>query len=338
MKVLMNISKKLNVFVKKIKIAVVFMKCSEIALSTPEFRSSLGEEMKEKLIQFLIDQSKEQQNKRKSEDENTKQSKNINNSKYYNPSNNGSGNTNFTQNDYDFKSNNCNASFSELSSPRHHYSNINTSYDNPSNSIPKTNHISPLNMSTNVSRSYQFNSPSRVEKDRYYYSNHHDDTTLSPGWNLSKPIYFSKATNSSSQMNTSFSSRNNFSVSPSPHSATSRRDGTFSSMRNYSYFNSSQFYTGTSPINMDKKGYYNDVSYSISNNSDMIFMSESDSTTNVNKHSRSNTICNGFISNQKDIVTTPRKYSGTTYSKSFGNNNNYYNYNYNYNYYKLFKF
>ncbi|ORX88033.1 hypothetical protein BCR32DRAFT_263900 [Anaeromyces robustus] len=312
---------------KKIKIAVVFMKCSEIALSTPEFRSSLGEEIKEKLIQFLIDQSKEPQNKRKSEDEYSKQPKTVNN-KYYNMNNNGSGNSNFTQNnDYDFKNNNDNTSFSELSSPKYHYSNINTSYDNSSNSMPKTNHISPLNMGTNVSRSYQFNSPGRVERDRYHYSNHHDDNTLSPGWNLSKPIYFSKATNSSSQMNTSFSSRNNFSVSPSPHSSTSRRESTFSSMRNYSYFNSSQFYTGTSPINMDKKGYCNnnDASYSISNNSDMMYISELDPVTNSNKHSRSNTICNGVISNQKDVVTTPRKFSGAAYSKSFGNN--YYNNN-----------
>ncbi|KAL6617247.1 hypothetical protein LY90DRAFT_673957 [Neocallimastix californiae] len=310
---------------KKIKIVVVFIKCSEIANSTPEFRSSLGEEMKDKLIQFLIDQSQEQ-DKRKFDDDYMKQPKSTNFNKY----NNGNGNNN-QNSDQEYKNGNVN--FSELSSPKYHYPNANNNFDYVSMGNNKGNYISPLNMNNSLSRSFQYNSLGRTERDRYYYSNNFEDNTLSPGWNSSKPIYFSKGTNSPSQLNTSFNSRNNnFSVSPSPHSSTPRREreGTFSSLRNnnYSYFNS-QYHDGSSPINMDKKGYFNnnnDTGYSISNNSELIFMPENESNSNnitgQNKHSRSNTICNGVISTQKETINSPRKYSASNYSKSFNNNNN----------------
>jgi len=308
---------------KKIKITVVFINCSDIANSSSEFRNSLGEEMKEKLIQFLIEQSQEEENKRKPEDDIPKQQPKQNPSnKYVN------GNNSYNQyNDQDYKSN-----FNELSSPKYHYSHsCNGNFESSPNSSTKGNYISPLNMGGSVSRSYQYNSPGRMDRDRHYYNNYHDDNnTLSPGWSSSKPIYFSKSNNSPSQANASYSSRNNsFSVSPSPHSSTPRREreNTFSSLRNYSYFNG-QYYSGSSPINMDKKNYHNnDTSYSVSNNSDVMFTPENDGSPNKNnKHSRSNTICNGVISTQKEAVNTPRKFSGSTYSKSFGNNN-YNNYN-----------
>lgn len=309
---------------KKIKIVVVFIKCSEIANSTSEFRSSLGEEMKNKLIQFLIEQSQEQ-NKGKSNEEAIKSNKISNLNKY------NSGNNNYNQiNEQEYKSSNI--SFSEMNSPKYHYSGNNFEISSMGNN--KSNLISPLNMGNSLSRSFQYNSPGRVERDKYYYSNHHEDNTLSPGWNSSKPIYFSKGSNSPSQLNTSYSSRNNsFSISPSPHSSTPRREreGTFSSLRNYSYFNS-QYHSSTSPINMDKKNYYNsnDTNYSISNNSELMFITENDGSNNSfisqNKHSRSNTICNGVISTQKEVINSPRKFSASIYSKSF--NNNSYNNNY----------
>eukprot|EP00833_Pecoramyces_ruminatium_P005844 jgi/Orpsp1_1/1179876/evm.model.c7180000071159.1 len=309
---------------KKIKIVVVFIKCSEIANSTSEFRSSLGEEMKNKLIQFLIEQSQEQ-NKGKSNEEAIKSNKISNLNKY------NSGNNNYNQiNEQEYKSSNI--SFSEMNSPKYHYSGNNFEISSMGNN--KSNLISPLNMGNSLSRSFQYNSPGRVERDKYYYSNHHEDNTLSPGWNSSKPIYFSKGSNSPSQLNTSYSSRNNsFSISPSPHSSTPRREreGTFSSLRNYSYFNS-QYHSSTSPINMDKKNYYNsnDTNYSISNNSELMFITENDGSNssfiNQNKHSRSNTICNGVISTQKEVINSPRKFSASIYSKSF--NNNSYNNNY----------
>jgi len=307
---------------KKIKITVVFINCSDIANSSSEFRNSLGEEMKEKLIQFLIEQSQEEENKKKPEDDIPKQPKQNSSNKYVN------GNNSYNQyNDQDYKSN-----FNELSSPKYHYSHsCNGNFESPPNSTTKGSFISPLNMGGSMSRSYQYNNPGRMERDRHYHNNYHDDNnTLSPGWSTSKPIYFSKSTNSPSQANASYSSRNNsYSVSPSPHSTTPRREreNTFSSLRNYSYFNG-QYYSGSSPINMDKKNYHNnDINYSISNNSDVMYTSENDSSSNKNnKHSRSNTICNGVISTQKESVSTPRKFSGSVYSKSFGNNN-YNNYN-----------
>ncbi|OUM70210.1 hypothetical protein PIROE2DRAFT_19510 [Piromyces sp. E2] len=302
---------------KKIKITVVFINCSDIANSSSEFRNSLGEEMKEKLIQFLIEQSQEEENKKKVEDDIPKQPKQNSSNKFVN------GNNNYNQNnDQDYKSN-----FNELSSPKYHYSHsCNGNFESSPINSTKGNYISPLNMGSSMSRSYQYNSPGRMERERHYNNYHDDNNTLSPGWSSSKPIYFSKSTNSPSQANASFSSRNNsFSVSPSPHSSTPRREreNTFSSLRNYSYFNG-QYYSGSSPINMDKKNYHNnnDNSYSVSNNSDLMFISENDSTSNKNnKHSRSNTICNGVISTQKETLNTQRKFSGSTYSKSFGNSN-----------------
>jgi len=297
----------------KIKIVVVFVECSDIANSTAEFRNSLGEEMKEKLIQFLIEQS-EEDTKGKSVNDTPNQNKNPSFNRYSN------GYNGYNQmNDQDYKNNNVN----ELTSPKYYITNTNNNnYDNSTNGT-KGKFTLPYIPGGPLSKSYQKNSTGYVEREKYYHSNHHDDNTLSPGWSSAKPIYFSKSTNSQSQ--NSYSSRNNnYSVSPSP-TPRRERENTFSSLRNYSHHNSS-YYPGTSPINVDKKVYYNgsDINYSVSNNSDVMFISENENYNN--KHSRSNTVCNGVISSKKEVVNTPRKYSGSTYSKSYGNNNNYNNY------------
>jgi len=306
---------------KKIKIVVVFIKCSDIANSTPEFRSSLGEEMKNKLIQFLIEQSQEQK-KRKSDDEFMKPPKTPNNKNYYSSSGNYNQN-----NDQDYK--NGNVSLSEFNSPKYYDTNFNNSNNNSNFDTllenNKGNYLSPLNMTNSMPRSFHFNSPGRMERDRCY---HYEDNPPNPGWNSSKPIYFSKGANSSVQYSNSYNSRNNsFSISPSPHSLASRREreGTFSSLRNYSHINS-QYHSSTSPINMNKKGVYSndETGCSATNNSELMFIPENESNVSItgqNKHSRSNTICNGVISNQKETINSPRKFSTNNYSKSLNNNN-----------------